>query len=94
MCMSIKGPRGCGKSTRLLEIANENNGIFVTGNTISARILAREQGFDNIKDIVDYHTYIHDLKHNMLSQDKYYLDDIEFLIKSIGNIDAYTSSTD
>ena len=94
MCMSIKGPRGCGKTTRILELANGNNGYVVTINTINARTLAKEHGFDNIKGFIDYREYVNNFEKYMRDRDYYYLDDIENFVKQIGNIGAYTSSID
>lgn len=94
MCISIKGRRGSGKTTRLLELANKNCGIVVTMNTISARTIAKENGFDAIKDFITYSDYIANITEYMRSRDSYYLDDIERLISYIGNIEAYTTSID
>lgn len=94
MCMAIKGPRGCGKTTRILELANGNNGYVVTSNTINARMMAKEYGFDNIKGFISYNDYVHKLEHYRKDHDYYYLDDIENFVRQIGNIGAYTSSID
>lgn len=94
MCMSIKGRRGSGKTTRLLELANKNCGVVVTTNTISARMIAKENGFDAIKDFITYSDYIANIKEHMRSRDLYYLDDIENFVKSMNIVDAYTASID
>jgi len=92
--MSIKGRRGSGKTTRLLELANKNCGIVVKINTISARTIAKENGFDAIKDFITYSDYIANIKEYMRSRDLYYLDDIENFVKSMDIVDAYTTSID
>lgn len=86
----IIGQKGSGKTYRLFEQANAVGGVIVGENPKNLRIVARTKGFENIKDFIDYNTYI-DLMG--LTGDVYFIDNIEdFMSKIFNDVQGFTVS--
>lgn len=51
--ISIIGPRGSGKTTKLFELARENNAMILTSNSRAMREKARSRGYNDI-EIIGY----------------------------------------
>ena len=73
--------RGSGKTSRLMLLAQENNGIFVCANPYGMREKAKNYGFSGF-EIVSYEDY---LKHNYSYNKMVFIDELESFVKSLGN---------
>ena len=74
--------RGSGKTSRLMLLAQENNGIFVCANPYRMREKAKNYGFSGF-EIVSYQDF---LKQNYSYYDKMvFIDELESFVKSLGN---------
>ena len=74
----IIGGRGTGKTYKLLEAANNTQGIVICSNPLAMREKARTWGFTDIKDFIGYKEsgYIHQIDHKDV-----FIDEIERYIK-------------
>lgn len=74
--------RGTGKTSRLMLLAQEHNGIFVCANPYGMREKAKNYGFSGF-EIVSYQDF---LKQNYSYYDKMvFIDELELFVKSLGN---------
>ena len=81
--------RGSGKTSRLMLLAQENNGIFVCANPYGMREKAKNYGFSGF-EIVSYEDY---LKHNYSYNKMVFIDELELFVKSLGNnLNGYSLS--
>ena len=74
--------RGSGKTSRLMLLAQENNGVFVCANPYGMREKAKNYGFSGF-EIVSYEDY---LKHNYSYNKMVFIDELELFVKSLGKI--------
>ena len=51
--IKVIGPRGTGKTTKLFELARENNAMILTSNSRAMREKARSRGYEDI-EIIGY----------------------------------------
>ena len=81
--------RGSGKTSRLMLLAQESNGVFVCANPHRMREKAKDYGFSGF-EIVSYEDY---LKHNYSYDKMIFIDELELFVKSLGNnLDGYSLS--
>ena len=81
--------RGSGKTSRLMLLAQENNGVFVCANPHGMREKAKNYGFSGF-EIVSYEDY---LKHNYSYNKMVFIDELELFVKSLGNnLNGYSLS--
>lgn len=81
--------RGSGKTSRLMLLAQENNGVFVCANPYGMREKAKNYGFSGF-EIVSYEDY---LKHNYSYNKMVFIDELELFVKSLGNnLNGYSLS--
>jgi len=86
----IIGQKGSGKTYRLFEKADAIGGVIVGENPKNLRIIARTKGFENIKDFIDYETYINQMG---MTGDSYFIDNIEdFISKIFYDVQGFTIS--
>lgn len=79
--------RGTGKTSRLLLLAKENNGVIVCKDPLAMREKAYRYGITGI-DFISYREFIH--KH--LTQ-PVYIDEIDLFLQILNiNVDGYTIS--
>lgn len=79
--------RGTGKTSRLMLLAKENNGIIVCKNPLVMREKAYQYGITGI-DFISYRDFIH--KH---PTQPVYIDEIDLFLQTLNiNIDGYTIS--
>jgi hypothetical protein len=84
----IIGPRGTGKTKELMQMAQENNALFVCANPQAMRVKAHNYGFVGI-DFVDYIEFMN----GNCVEAPYVIDDLEGFIKAIlytDNLIGYT----
>lgn len=83
--------RSSGKTSRLMMLAKENNGIIVCGNPQAMKNKANSYGIMGI-DFISYNQYLNkdfDLTKNI------FIDEIELLMKFLNfNIEGYTLSSE
>lgn len=83
--------RSSGKTSRLMMLAKENNGIIVCGNPQAMKNKANNYGIMGI-DFISYNQYLNkdfDLTKNI------FIDEIELLMKFLNfNIEGYTLSSE
>ena len=80
--------RGSGKTSRLMLLAKESNGVLVCSNPWAMKAKAQAYGLTGF-DIISYHDY---LQHNYPDGKNCYIDEIELFVKSLGNLSGYTLS--
>ena len=81
--------RGSGKTSRLMLLAQENNGVFVCANPYGMREKEKNYGFSGF-EIVSYEDY---LKHNYSYNKMVFIDELELFVKSLGNnLNGYSLS--
>lgn len=81
--------RGSGKTSRLMLLAQENNGVFVCANPHGMRDKAKNYGFSSF-EIVSYKDY---LEHNYSYGKMVFVDELELFVKSLGNnLNGYSLS--
>lgn len=81
--------RGSGKTSRLMLLAKENNGVLVCANPESMKSKAISYGLVGF-DIISYNDYIN---HNYEYGKACFIDELELFVKSLGNnISGYTLS--
>lgn len=86
----IIGQKGSGKTYRLFEKADTVGGVIVGENPKNLRIIARTKGFENIKDFIDYDTYVNQMG---MTGDSYFIDNIEdFISKIFYDVQGFTVS--
>lgn len=81
--------RGSGKTSRLMLLAQENNGVFVCANPHGMREKAKNYGFSSF-EIVSYKDY---LEHNYSYGKMVFVDELELFVKLLGNnLNGYSLS--
>ena len=81
--------RGSRKTSRLMLLAQENNGVFVCANPYRMREKAKDYGFSGF-EIISYEDY---LKHNYSYNKMVFIDELELFVKSLGNnLNGYSLS--
>lgn len=81
--------RGSGKTSRLMLLAQENNGVFVCANPYGMREKAKNYGFSSF-EIVSYKDY---LEHNYSYGKMVFIDELDLFVKSLGNnLNGYSLS--
>ena len=79
--INIVGPRGSGKTTKLFEIAQENNGIILAPNSRALREKAKSLGYRDL-EIIGFG----DLDNDNFSLGKdVYIDNIDFVCSYLLN---------
>ena len=73
----IVGGRGSGKTYKLLEIANNSQGIIICSNPLAMREKARAWGFTEIKDFLAYQ----ETESIQVDHKNVFIDEIEKYIK-------------
>jgi len=87
----IIGERGSGKTTKLLELAEEKGYILVEPTIASAdyvRNMAREKGYHNV-NIISAHDLLF-YRHSAL-RNKYLIDELEGFLSALG-VEGYSNS--
>ena len=81
--------RGSGKTSRLMLLAKENNGVFVCSNPHAMTAKAHAYGLTGF-DIISYEDYF---KHNYDYCKKCFIDELELYVQALGNdLSGYTLS--
>lgn len=81
--------RGTGKTSRLMLLAKENNGVFVCANPHAMTTKAHAYGLTGF-DIISYNDYT---KHNYEYGKPVFIDELDYYVKSLGNnISGYSLS--
>lgn len=79
--IKVIGPRGTGKTTKLFELARENNAMILTSNSRAMREKARSRGYNDI-EIIGYG----DLDNDNFSLGKnVYIDNIDIVCDTLLN---------
>lgn len=82
--------RGSGKTSKLMLLAKENNGVLVCANPYAMEAKARAYGLTGFS-IISYHDYINDIYD--YSKTKCFIDELEEFVKYLGNdLSGYTIS--
>ncbi len=83
--------RASGKTSRLMLLAKENNGVFVCANPYAMQTKAQAYGLTGF-DIISYYDYInHNYEHGKMC----FVDELDVFVKSLGNnISGYSLSID
>ena len=76
--IKIIDTRGSGKTNQLMNIAKDNNAIFVCSNPHAMEYKAKQYNFNNIK-FISYHDFVTSYEED----NKYVIDEVEEFIKSI-----------
>ena len=83
----IVDDRGTGKSSRLMLLAKEHNGVFVCANPHAMAAKARAYGLTGF-DIISYYDYV---SNNYDYEKKCFIDELDVFISSQhGNLAGYT----
>lgn len=83
--------RGTGKTSRLMLLAKENNGVFVCANPRAMETKARNYGLTGF-DIISYYDYFN---HNYEYGKPCFIDELDNYVKSLGNnLSGYSLSLD
>lgn len=83
--------RGTGKTSRLMLLAKENDGIIVCSNPYAMQSKANDYGLTGF-DIISYEDYF---QHNYDYAKKCFIDELEGYVKFLGNnLSGYTLSTE
>ena len=81
--------KGSGKTSRLMLLAQESNGVFVCANPYGMKEKAKNYGFSGF-EIISYEDY---LKHNYSYNKMVFIDELELFVKSLGNnLNGYSLS--
>ena len=83
--------RGTGKTSKLFNLAKENNGIVVCSNSAIFREKAYSYGITGI-DFITYSEFLENLENYKFR--KVYIDELDQLAMRIPNIEGYTFSID
>lgn len=87
----ILDDRASGKTSRLMLLAKENNGVLVCANPHAMRTKATAYGLTGF-DIISYYDYV---QHNYDYGKMCFIDELECFVKSLGNnLSGYTLSTE
>ena len=79
--------RGNGKTSRMMLLAKENNGVFVCANPHAMQAKALAYGLTGF-DIISYFDY---MQHNYEYGKMCFVDELEEFVKSLGNnLSGYT----
>ena len=78
----IISSRGTGKTSKLMELAKADNGVFVCSNPFCMKQKAQAYGLEGGFDIISYVDYL-DRKFDQ--HKKVYIDELEAFVKSLGN---------
>ena len=90
--IKITGNVSTGKTSRLLLLAKENNGIIVCKNTVRMSEKAHVYGLTGI-EFISYDTYIENMKHIHSNTRPVYIDDMSEFIKVYdSNVSGYTET--
>ena len=83
--------RGSGKTSRLMLLVKENDGILVCSNPEAMRVKAEAYGFKNLR-IISYFDYMDNMTHY---REKIFIDELEDFLKilSYGQIIGYSLTT-
>lgn len=81
--IKIIDTRGSGKTSRLLLLAKENNGIIVCGNPYALKEKARNYGIDGI-DFMSYGDFLWG-RELIDSNKEIYIDEIDGLLSNLTN---------
>ena len=84
----IIGPRGTGKTKELMQVAQENEALFVCANPQAMRVKAHNYGFIGI-DFIDYIEFFN----GNYVEAPYVIDDLERFIRAVvdaSNFIGYT----
>lgn len=83
--------RASGKTSRLMLLAKENNGVFVCANPYAMQTKAQAYGLTGF-DIISYYDYInHNYEHGKMC----FIDELDAFVKSLGNnLSGYSLSID
>lgn len=83
--------RGSGKTSRLMLLAKEYNGVLVCSNPEAMKTKARAYGLVGF-DIISYYDYFN---HNYEYGKAVFIDELDSYVKSLGNnISGYTISVE
>ncbi len=83
----IIGPRGSGKTNKLMQLAKDNDGILVCANPDAMRVKSYDYGLIGF-DIISYTDYV---KHRYDNHKPIFIDEIDTFVKSLGlNLNGYT----
>ena len=74
--------RGTGKTSKLMQIAKDNNAVFVCSNPYSMEQKAKSYNIDGI-NFISYNDFIHDFNPDI---DQYVVDELEIFLKHIFTI--------
>ena len=81
--------KASGKTSRLMLLAKEKNGVLVCANPHAMQAKAHSYGLTGF-DIISYHDYI---QHNYDYGKMCFIDELEAFVKSLGNnLSGYTLS--
>lgn len=82
----IVDKRGTGKTSRLMLLAEETNGIIVCGNPAALRVKAEYYGFSNF-DVISYPEFINNCFYNFNKdlERPIYIDEIDVFLNFINN---------
>lgn len=87
--IQIIDERSSGKTSRLMLLAKENDGVLVCANPIAMKDKAYAYGLTGF-DIISYCDYI---QHNYDYGKQCYIDELEHFVRSLGNnLSGYTLS--
>lgn len=79
--------RSAGKTSRLMLLAKENNGVIVCRNPEAYRKKAINYGIVGI-EFIDYNTFFASMPFNHAK--KVFIDDLEEFLELCGNVNGYT----
>lgn len=83
--------RGSGKTSRLMLLAKENDGIFVCANPNAMKAKAKSYGLTGF-DIISYYDY---LNHDYPCDKPCFIDELDIFVKALGkNFSGYSLSID
>lgn len=83
--------RGSGKTSRLMLLAKENNGVFVCENPHAMEAKAKAYGLTGF-DIISYYDYFN---HNYEYGKACFIDELDRYVKYLGNnVSGYSLSLD
>ena len=85
----ITGPRGSGKTTKLLELAAENDGIVVSFNTQYMRRMVQLCDLKKVR-VVSYDMFLSEVYQGYNRGRKYYIDELECFLHYLG-VEGYTA---
>lgn len=81
--------RGSGKTSRLMLLAKEHNGVIVCANPTAMKNKALGYGLTGF-DVISFEDYFTNIGEYMGKN--VFIDELEYLLKLMGNIKGYTLS--